>query len=129
MLDTCFSIIKLSLSTWTNGDPYNRSKLRSGFLKHNSYVRSIVPPERLLEYQVQEGWDPLCRFLGKEDVPREAFPRINEGDNTAKIFRTIFWAKMVQAVGTAVLVPGAVAGVAWGVGVLWRRGIFARFGR
>jgi hypothetical protein len=35
-------------------------------------VRARVPAEQLLVYDVAEGLDPLCRFLGR-DVPAEAF--------------------------------------------------------
>lgn len=31
-------------------------------------------------YRVEEGWEPLCRFLGVA-VPDEPFPRVNVGDN------------------------------------------------
>lgn len=40
-------------------------------------VRKIVPPERRLEYNIGDGWEPLCAFLGKE-VPNVPFPRLNE---------------------------------------------------
>lgn len=35
---------------------------------HYSLVRQLVPPEQLLEYDVSQGWEPLCKFLG-EEVP------------------------------------------------------------
>jgi Sulfotransferase domain len=35
-----------------------------------------VPPERLLVYEVGDGWEPLCRFLGVP-VPDEPFPHVN----------------------------------------------------
>jgi hypothetical protein len=50
------------------------------FEQHYERVRRTVPAERLLVYRVQEGWEPLCRFLGV-DVPDEPFPRVNVGDN------------------------------------------------
>ena len=33
--------------------------------------------DRFLEWKVQDGWEPLCRFLGKE-VPAESFPKLND---------------------------------------------------
>jgi Sulfotransferase domain len=47
------------------------------YFDHNQMIRDIVPPERLLEFNAKEGWEPLCRFLGKE-VPKSEFPRSNE---------------------------------------------------
>ena len=46
------------------------------FNQHADAVREAIPPERLLVYDVAQGWEPLCRFL---DVarPDEPFPRLN----------------------------------------------------
>lgn len=44
--------------------------------EHNARVRSHVPPERLLEYHVKEGWRPLCEFLGTA-IPDEPMPNTN----------------------------------------------------
>src|SRR5918993_1022744 len=47
------------------------------FERHNEAVRQRVPPERLLVFDVREGWAPLCEFLGIE-APDEPFPHLNE---------------------------------------------------
>ena len=47
------------------------------FERRNEAVRRHVPPERLLVFDVREGWAPLCDFLGVE-VPDVPFPRLNE---------------------------------------------------
>ncbi|CAN5891891.1 sulfotransferase family protein [soil metagenome] len=47
------------------------------FERHNDAVCRRVPPERLLVFDVREGWAPLCDFFGVE-VPDEPFPRLNE---------------------------------------------------
>jgi hypothetical protein len=47
------------------------------FGEHNDEVRREVPAERLLEFQVKQGWGPLCDFLGVP-VPDEPFPRSND---------------------------------------------------
>ncbi|MDP7545673.1 MAG: sulfotransferase [Alphaproteobacteria bacterium] len=39
-------------------------------------VRQALPPERLLVFDVAQGWSPLCEFLGLP-VPDAAFPRTN----------------------------------------------------
>ena len=43
--------------------------------RHVREVRERVPAERLLEFNVKEGWAPLCDFLGVE-VPEEPFPHL-----------------------------------------------------
>lgn len=47
------------------------------FERQNEAVRRRVPPERLLVFDVREGWAPLCDFLGVE-APDKPFPRLNE---------------------------------------------------
>ncbi len=42
-------------------------------------VRSALPADRLLVFDVAEGWEPLCRFLDV-DIPGEPFPHSNAGD-------------------------------------------------
>lgn len=47
------------------------------FEQHIEEVRRKVPPEKLLVYNVKEGWEPLCAFLGVP-VPDKLFPRLND---------------------------------------------------
>ena len=47
------------------------------FNRHNEKVRQQVPQERLLVYDVKEGWGPLCEFLGVEE-PDTPFPHLND---------------------------------------------------
>ncbi len=46
------------------------------FNAHNAEVRAAFGPDRLLTFDVAEGWEPLCRFLGCE-VPAISFPNLN----------------------------------------------------
>jgi hypothetical protein len=46
---------------------------------HNEQVKRVVPAERLLVWEVGEGWGPLCEFLGV-DVPAEPLPHANDRD-------------------------------------------------
>jgi hypothetical protein len=57
------------------------------FAAHNAEVQRIVPPDRLLVYRVQEGWEPLCRFLAVP-VPDKPFPHLND---TANFQRMMKW--------------------------------------
>jgi len=54
----------------------DREFMKGAFERHNAAVRSAVPPERLLVYEVGEGWTRLCEFLGVP-VPAASFPRVN----------------------------------------------------
>lgn len=44
---------------------------------HTTSVREKVPPERLLEFNVKDGWFPLCDFLGVP-IPNVPFPNVND---------------------------------------------------
>jgi hypothetical protein len=43
----------------------------------NDAVKASVPAERLLVWDPEEGWEPLCHFLDAE-VPGEPLPRLND---------------------------------------------------
>ncbi len=51
--------------------------LKRAFTAHNDAVKAAIPAKQLLVYQVKEGWEPLCAFLGVP-VPSEPFPRTND---------------------------------------------------
>ena len=55
------------------------------FNQHTKEVVDTIDPDRLLIYNVREGWEPLCQFLDKP-VPDAAFPRVNSRDEFEEIF-------------------------------------------
>ena len=60
------------------GPPVDRATCVAAFERHNREVVEYVPAERLLVFEVKQGWEPLCAFLGRP-VPEVPFPRLNEG--------------------------------------------------
>lgn len=56
-----------------------RVKAKDRYLRHYDEIRAAVPPERLLNFDLREGWEPLCAFLGKP-VPDVPFPKKNPRD-------------------------------------------------
>ncbi|XP_076807209.1 uncharacterized protein LOC143450517 [Clavelina lepadiformis] len=56
----------------------SESMIRMRYRQNNMYCAQRAPKDKLLVYNVKEGWEPLCAFLGKE-VPREPFPHRNIG--------------------------------------------------
>ena len=46
------------------------------YIRHNDAVRDEVPANRLLEWKLGDGWDPICERLGLS-VPAEPFPVTN----------------------------------------------------
>jgi hypothetical protein len=49
---------------------------KAAFTAHIEKVKSSVPAERLLIWEVSQGWEPLCKALNMP-VPDEPFPRSN----------------------------------------------------
>jgi hypothetical protein len=50
--------------------------LERAFVAHNEAVREAIPADRLLVFDVRQGWGPLCDFLGVP-TPDGEFPRTN----------------------------------------------------
>ena len=55
------------------------------FNRHVREVQANIEPERLLCFEVAQGWEPLCAFLNRP-VPDEPFPRVNSQDEFDDIF-------------------------------------------
>ncbi len=67
------------------GDIESPEHAKAVFLRHIEDVQRRLPAERLLVYEVKDGWGPLCAFLGLP-VPDEPFPQVN----TTEAFRARF---------------------------------------
>lgn len=50
---------------------------KSKLLAHQEQVKSTIPSENLLVFNISQGWEPLCAFLGKP-VPNVPFPVADE---------------------------------------------------
>lgn len=59
---------------------HDKERVLEVYRRHNEAVQQAIPPERLLVYNVAQGWEPLCRFLGKP-APDAPFPRVNSRDD------------------------------------------------
>jgi hypothetical protein len=63
----------------------------SVYEKHIETVKNTIPADRLLVFNVAEGWAPLCKFLNV-NIPDTPFPRVNSTEE----FQTIFAKKAQQ---------------------------------
>jgi len=59
-----------------DGHLHDRAYMTDYFRRHTEEVIRTVPKDRLLVYQVGEGWDRLCAFLGVP-VPATPYPSEN----------------------------------------------------
>ncbi len=63
----------------------DRDWMTGYFDRWRESVISALPPERLLVHRSQEGWEPLCAFLGVP-VPDQRYPRVNSKDDMLSEF-------------------------------------------
>ncbi|RAQ54469.1 hypothetical protein AFGD_003870 [Aspergillus flavus] len=85
-----------------------------------STIITPLPEERLLEWCVEDGWEPLCRFLGKE-VPDVELPSGNPPKAWAeRIARTmeVHHKHTVRNMMLFIAVVGVVLGF-WGLGLFY----------
>ena len=61
---------------WYGGDMHDRDFMVDFFNRHTEAVKAAIPAERLLVWDVAQGWEPLCAFLGVR-VPDTPIPREN----------------------------------------------------
>ena len=82
MLTACERMIMLE--TFGSMTP-DAATAKAAYTKRLEEVRARAPADRLLVYDIAEGWDPLCRFLGvaRPDAP---FPHRNRSAD--------FWASL-----------------------------------
>ena len=71
-----------------DGKVADRAYAISKFKANIADVQAEIAPERLLTFDVREGWEPLCAFLGV-DVPDVNFPNTNNSKDFNDPNRTV----------------------------------------
>jgi hypothetical protein len=56
---------------------------RKFWREYNRKIRELVSTDNLLVFELGEGWDKLCEFLGKK-VPEVEFPNSDEARSSTK---------------------------------------------
>ena len=70
---------RIIISQKTFNYDFSKANVIAAFERHCANVRATIAPERLLEFEAAQGWEPLCAFLGVP-VPDEPFPKTNARD-------------------------------------------------
>lgn len=78
------------------------------FIEHNEKVIADCPPDKLLVFEVSQGWEPLCTFLGKP-IPDVPFPNVND---TKTFKKNVNKMRVMGYVGVA-LMALPVLGLLW----------------
>ncbi|OBS25390.1 hypothetical protein FPOA_05923 [Fusarium poae] len=113
-----FSKKALPASVHTMTDFSTKSPARQAYHDHYELVRRIVPADKTLEYRVEEGWGPLCKFLDIS-VPDEKFPRVDDSKKFVLVHKMMWWMAFAKMVGKGSL-ASAVAGIFTSMIALWR---------
>ncbi|MGB5228778.1 MAG: sulfotransferase family protein [Eudoraea sp.] len=61
---------------------------------HIAEVKASVPEDKLLVYDVRDGWAPLCKFLGVPE-PSEPLPHLNKKENFKAMLPKLMKGEMV----------------------------------
>jgi hypothetical protein len=75
MMDLIVHVTPMYAALWH--DHHNGTTTAKRFYEgYNAEIKRLVPKDRLLVFNVKEGWAPLCSFLG-ENISHEEFPARN----------------------------------------------------
>lgn len=113
-----YPMLKKFFDTFFKGDFEHRGK--EVFINHYNEVRSLVPKENLLEFKVQDGWEPLCKFLGQPIPMGSKFPNTNDNRDFVARSRRRNRMQMLNVGVKFLEIAVLVAVCAFLVSVLWR---------
>lgn len=95
-----------------------KARSKEEYRKHYALVRSLATEERLLNFSLADGWEPLCKFLEKP-VPDVPFPHVNDSKANGQGFKELAIIGLKNAAWNAAksLAIVAVPVIAW----TWRQ--------
>lgn len=71
-----------------DGRIHDRDFMVPYFERRIGEIKDAMTDDRLLVYEVKQGWEPLCEFLGVS-VPDTPFPRVNSRDETKRLLESL----------------------------------------
>lgn len=84
----------------------DEERMLVAYQRHVDEVKRHVPADRLLVFEVKDGWEPLCEFLHLP-VPPFAFPHVNTTDDFQRTSSGLITMNFVK-VGAALVLIGAI---------------------
>ena len=79
VLQAQMRMIKTLLPKRFTPDWSEEAASKAAYERHNADVRAAIPADRLIDWQVGDGWGPICEGLGLP-VPAGPFPHLNTTD-------------------------------------------------
>jgi hypothetical protein len=101
-------IEKLVWQRTLNGTMIDKEAAIANYEQHIEDVKAAVPAAQLLVFSADQGWQPLCDFLGVA-VPDIDFPRVNEAADMKRVISLARWILRIFFV----LAGAAVGGLVW----------------
>jgi hypothetical protein len=92
------------------GTMVDRARSLAFYRDHVERVKASVPAEKLLIYSVDQGWEPLCRFLGLP-VPATPFPNVNDRAALKKVIANITRGAYALITLAAILLAALIFGL------------------
>ena len=80
--------------------------------EHSEMVRRLVPQEQLLVFRLEDGWEPLCKFLDVPVPQGVPFPHVND-NASLRAFRRMRIRTVLKFWGARVALLAAVGVGAW----------------
>ena len=80
--------IQRNINDYLQDKMHDKEHLIRRFHEHSEEVKKSIPASRLLVFEVQQGWGPLCEFLDKP-IPDTDFPRINDAESVKAVINTV----------------------------------------
>lgn len=90
---------------------------KKAFDAHNEKIKTLVPKDRLLVYDVRQGWGPLCEFLA-QPVPDRPMPNGNSKEEWFGRVKVLLWADLRECLSrlAGILVYGTLGVAIWRMG-------------
>ena len=101
---------KLIWQRTLKGTMEDRDKALAQYQYHIDEVKAKVPTEQLLIYSVDQGWEPLCTFLGIP-VPDTEFPNVNDRAEIKKAIKGMMMGAYALLGVGAILLFGIIYGL------------------
>lgn len=92
------------------------------YADHICEVQETVPSDRLLVFDVKQGWEPLCAFLGVPVPEGESFPHVNDAESFQQRTQERFARELLARVWPIAAAVAALGALFWIARRAGRRG-------
>jgi hypothetical protein len=79
----------------------DRESVLAASERFNAAVQKEIPPDRLLVFNVKQGWQPLCEFLGVSIPDATPFPHVNSAGEFQSLLQRKFARTLEKSAGPA----------------------------